>query len=90
VAAPTASVRLVPTRAASLSHIAQLTERLARLEAERVSAVHTAIEAGARWKEIAAALGISTQAAHQRYRDRRSDPETGLVWSEPPLPLPRP
>lgn len=42
---------------------------------------------GATWSEIADALGITRQSAHQRYRHLRYDPTEGVAWQEPPLPL---
>lgn len=42
---------------------------------------------GATWAEIADALGITRQSAHQRYRHLRYDPTESIAWHEPPLPL---
>lgn len=42
---------------------------------------------GATWAEIADALGMTRQSAHQRYRHLRYDPTEGVAWHEPPLPL---
>ena len=41
----------------------------------------------ATWTEIAAALGVTPQAAHKRYRHLRYDPDTGRRWHEPLPPL---
>lgn len=66
VAGPTSS-RL--ERAAVLLRIAEAADRLARAE------VTTAREQdGASWAEVGAALGVSRQTAHERYR---SGPEGG-------------
>jgi hypothetical protein len=62
-------------------------ERLARIETQRDAAVAMAMEAGATWAEIGAALGVSTQAAHRRFRWLRYSPVTGEIWREPPLPV---
>ena len=51
--------------------------REAQLELERVcqerdELAREAVRLGASWREIGAAVGVSSQAAHQRYRaDRR-------------------
>jgi hypothetical protein len=41
---------------------------------------------GATWAEIADALGVTRQSAHQRYRRLRYDPTEGIAWHEPPHP----
>jgi hypothetical protein len=53
------------------------------LEVEIARALHW----GATWAQIATALGVTRQTAHQRYRRLRYDPRTGITWHEPPLPL---
>ena len=73
-------------RATPLERVEALTARLDALATERDRAVADATAAGAPWPEIAAALGVSTQAAHKRYRWLRHDPATGALWHEPPLP----
>ncbi len=55
-------------------------------EAARDRAVVVAVTDGASWAEIAGVLGVSTQAAHKRFRWVRVDPDSGVVWREPPLP----
>jgi len=42
---------------------------------------------GATWSEIADALGISRQSAHERYRHLRYNPADRTAWHEPPLPI---
>lgn len=59
--------------------------RLAAAESERDLAVSKAMAAGCSWAEIGAALGVSAQAAHRRFRFLRHDEATGEVWREPPL-----
>jgi hypothetical protein len=61
--------------------------RLARFEAQRDLAVAAAMEAGCTWAEIGAALGMSAQGAHRRFRWLRHSPATGETWREPPLPV---
>jgi hypothetical protein len=48
-------------------------------------AVALAMEEGCSWAEIGAALGVSAQAAHRRFRWLRHSPVTGECWREPPL-----
>ena len=61
--------------------------RLAAVESQRDVAVAAAVGAGCSWVEIGAALGVSAQAAHRRFRWLRYSPVTGEVWREPPLPV---
>jgi hypothetical protein len=75
------------TSVSLLGNIARVTTRLAVLGDERDVAVAKAIEAGCTWSEIGAALGVSPQAAHKRFRSLRRDPATGETWREPQLPL---
>lgn len=49
--------------------------------------VVAARDAGASWRDIAAVLGVSAQAAHKRYRHLRGDLASGRTWQERPLPL---
>jgi hypothetical protein len=70
-----------------LKKLEAVSARLARSETQRDEAVATAMEAGCTWAEIGAALGVSTQAAHRRFRWLRHSPATGEVWREPPLPI---
>ena len=75
------------TTASLLRNVEKITARLAVLGDERDVAVVRAVEAGCTWAEIGAALGVSAQAAHKRFRYLRHDPTTGEIWSEPQLPL---
>jgi DNA-binding NarL/FixJ family response regulator len=54
---------------------------------EQETAVARAMHWGATWAEIAAALGVTPQAAHKRFRRLRYDPASGRAWHEPPLPM---
>lgn len=63
-----------------VSHVAAAQQTL---EVEIARALHW----GATWSEIATALGVTRQSAHQRYRQLRYDPASGIAWHEPPLPL---
>lgn len=56
-------------------------------EADLERFVGRALHWGATWAEIADALGVTRQSAHQRFRRLRYDPATGTAWHEPPLPL---
>ena len=67
----------------------KLSETVAALrdaEVARDRAVAGAVTGGATWVEIAAVLGVTAQAARKRFRWVRVDPESGVVWREPPLP----
>jgi len=75
------------SRRSALARIETVTERVAKLDAQRDRAVAEALEAGATWAEIGRALGVSAQAAHKRFRWIRHSPLTGEVWHEPPLPV---
>ncbi len=69
-----------------LDHLGDAVVGLRDAEATRDRAVAAAVTAGATWAEIAGVLGVSTSAAHKRFRWVRVDPDTGVVWREPPLP----
>jgi len=71
--------------AAALKKVETVSERLAAIEAQRDAAVALAMEAGCTWLEIGAALGVSAQAAHRRFRWLRRSSVTGETWREPPL-----
>ena len=61
--------------------------RFAAVKYQRDVAVVSAVAAGCTWAEIGAALGVSAQAAHRRFRWLRYSPVTGEVWQEPPMPI---
>lgn len=71
----------------ALAELTDAVEQLTALTAHRDLLVDRARTAGATWAEIAAALGVTVQAAHKRYRPTRRDPDTGSTWREPPLPM---
>lgn len=75
-----------PISCTPLDHVAVLTARVADIETERKTAIAVAVAAGATWAEVGRALGVTAQAAHQRYRWLRHSPVTGETWHEPPLP----
>ena len=52
-----------------------------------MAAVAVAMETGCTWAEIATALGVSSQAAHRRFRWLRHSALTDETWHEPPLPI---
>ena len=72
-------------RMIALEAIGHLTAEAARIENERELAVAEALEKGAIWPQIGEALGVTTQAAHKRYRWLRWDLQRGLTWHERPL-----
>jgi len=71
----------------SLRGIETLTARIARAETDRQAAVASALGEGATWADIGAALGVTTQAAHKRFRWLRTAPGSTERWHEPPLPM---
>lgn len=56
-------------------------------EADLDAAVARALHWGASWAQIGAALNVTRQSAHRRYRHLRWDPTTQTAWHEPSLPL---
>ncbi len=74
-------------RRRALDEVQALTAVALRTESQRQRAVARALHHGATWSEIAEHLGVSSQAAHRRYRWLRYDPSTGHAWQEPPLKL---
>lgn len=74
-------------KTAALSRLREVQAQIDRLEAERVTVVARCGRWDATWAEIGAALGVSAQAAHRRFRHAHYDPSTGKGWLEPPLPL---
>lgn len=75
------------SRRSALKKVESAAARLAAVEAQRDAAVAAAMDAGSTWVEIGAALGVSAQAAHRRFRWLRHSPLTGETWREPPLPV---
>lgn len=75
------------SRPSATKKLETVASRLAAVEAQRDVAVVAAVEAGCTWAEIGAALGVSAQAAHRRFRWLRRSPATGETWREPPLPV---
>ena len=71
----------------SLQRIETLTARIAQAETDRQAAAAAALADGATWAQIAAALGVSAQAAHKRFRWLRASTDGAEAWHEPPLPL---
>ena len=69
-----------------LELVAALTADINALATERDTAIARAVADRATWTEIGAALGVSAQAAHRRYRWLRHSTTTGETWHEPPLP----
>ena len=69
----------------ALERVVELTAQIAEQAAQRDAAVAEAVSAGARWADIGEALGVSAQAAHRRFRWVRWDPDSGVVWHQPPL-----
>lgn len=68
-----------------LAKVAALTAKLHDIDHQRQVAIHSAITSGASWAQVAAALGVTAQAAHKRYRWLHHSPATGETWQEPPL-----
>jgi len=72
---------------AALERIQQTASELRKAATARDEAVAIAMAQGCTWAEIGAALGVSAQAAHRRFRWHRLDPDQAEFWVEPPLPL---
>jgi len=70
-----------------IGRINALGQQIDRLQRQQEAAILLAVQAGATWAQIGAALGVSAQAAHKRHRWLRHNPVTGETWREPPLPL---
>lgn len=68
-----------------LGLVASLTSDINALHAERETAITRAVAAGATWVQIGAALSVSAQAAHKRYRWLHHSTTTGETWHELPL-----
>lgn len=78
---------MVPEKGCELEELRAVAAEVAAAEERRDRVVAVAREAGASWRDIAAVLGVSAQAAHKRYRHLRWDPGSGRVWQERPLPI---
>ena len=64
-------------RDAALTKTAEATRLLRGAETDVETAVGRAAHWGATWAEIAAALGVTPQAAHKRFGHLRHDPASG-------------
>ena len=83
-------------REAALEELTDLAARAAELSAA-IAAVATAqaravararrTEPRATWRQIGAALGVSHQAAIERFGNVRTDATSEHVWREPQLPM---
>ncbi len=69
-----------------LAELVDVTGQLGALHARQDALVAQARAAGASWAHISAALGVSAQAAHKRYRDVKLD-RTGRAWKDRRLPM---
>ncbi len=74
-------------RQLALEQAQALTTDLVRTESQRERAIARALHNGATWSQIAEHLGVSSQAAHRRYRWLHYDPSSGHSWHERPLKL---
>jgi hypothetical protein len=66
---------------APLEALADIASARAALEAEAEIQVRRAREQGCSWEVIAAALGISRQAAHKKYAGRSKPRRRGRFWA---------
>lgn len=60
-------------RAHLVGEISFTRELIARLDGQLTARIHAARECGITWQQIADALGVSNQAAQQRYGRRPPD-----------------
>ena len=74
-------------RADALAATSCAVTQLHAAETDLDAAVARALHWDTSWAQIAAALGVTRQSAHRRYRHHRWDPATQTTWTEPPLPL---
>lgn len=70
----------------TLAELVDVTGQLGKLAARQDVLVACARAAGATWRQVADALGVSAQAAHKRYRDIKLD-HRGRAWRDRRLPL---
>ncbi|REF37930.1 hypothetical protein [Thermasporomyces composti] len=66
---------------APLEALADIAAARETLEAEAALQVRRAREQGCSWEAIAAALGISRQAAHKKYAGRVEPRRRGRFWA---------
>jgi hypothetical protein len=74
----------VPGEPSGLARLAELAARHRELQAAVDAQVDVLAAAGTPWPQIAAALGVTRQAARQRYRRRHpadADPGAGMLAS---------
>ena len=69
-----------PSPDSALADITRATEAIHLFETQRHEAVYRARAGGKSWNEIAEALGVSRQAARQRFGKERIDENTGLPF----------
>lgn len=74
-------------RQTALDRIAELTATITDAETRRAREIARAGFHQATWAQIGAALGVTAQSAHRRFRRLVYDPTTGAVWHEDPLPF---
>ena len=79
--------RFEQRKVAALTKTTDATRRLRQAEIDVETAVARSMHWGATWVDVAAALGVTPQAAHKRFRHVRYDPASGRAWREPPLPI---
>jgi hypothetical protein len=70
----------------ALDHAHEQHRVLRAAEADLERLVARTLHWGATWAEIADALNVTRQSAHQRFRRLRYDPATRTAWHEPPPP----
>lgn len=74
-------------RDSTLTGLAELAQQAAGITRRQDHLVARVRHHGATWQQIADSLGITTQAAHKRYRHLRYDPTSGHTWHETQLAL---
>jgi hypothetical protein len=71
----------------ALAKTASAVTRVSDAERELEVSVARALHWSSTWAEVAAARGVTPQAAHKRFRRVRCDLSSGRAWQESPLPL---